>query len=408
MKTQNNIIKIVSNKAIRCDNLGNILDVYSTSKSKNKDFVSKIKGSQIFDIFPKKLSESLKKRFSTLLKTGRTQKFEYQIDPASKFEFLDVRLLTNGSNECFVIFYDISEEKRAKAEIRRYVEELRYNKIISEQKSKELALVNNRLNQSEKELKKINANKDKFFSIISHDLRSPFTSLIGFSEFLANEVDELSKEEIKEFAQNIFKSARGTFSLLENLLQWSRLQTGNIEFAPSHYNLENHLNKLIEIYRINALRKKIKIVSKIEPKLKVFADQNMVETLMRNLISNAIKFTPREGTITISAKSMSKKIEIKVADTGVGMDKETQKKLFKVGENVSTEGTEKEQGTGLGLILCKEFVETNNGNIKVRSKPNEGTEFIITLPKNGNGKIFGNVNKIPGMVKNTNIYRFSK
>jgi len=292
--------------------------------------------------------------------------------------------------------------------MKKFVEELHYNKIISEQKSKELALVNNKLNQSEKELMKINTNKDKFFSIISHDLRSPFTSLIGFSEFLANEIDELSKEEIKEFSQNISKSARGTFALLENLLQWSRIQTGNIEFAPSRYSLDEHINRLIDLYQVTALRKKIEVNAYIEKDLKIYADQNMIETILRNLLSNAIKFTPRGGKITIFAKNMSKMVEVKVADSGVGIDKSTQSKLFKLGENISTQGTEQEQGTGLGLILCKEFVETNGGKLSLKSVKNKGTTFRFTLPKTGNGKIFNNISSGNVTLKSTNLYKFSK
>ena len=405
---EKNLFDYIPNVAIRCNKSGVVLDVYTTQNIQETKPYKRFKGKNIANIFPKEFYKVLEPKVNKVISKFKKQVFEYKFNPNLEFAFVEVLILPNSSKEFLISFYDISEEKKAKSEMKKFVEELHYNKIISEQKSKELALVNNKLNQSEKELRKINANKDKFFSIISHDLRSPFTSLIGFSEFLASEVDDLSKEEIKEFSQNIFKSARGTFALLENLLQWSRIQTGNIEFAPSQYCLDEHINRLIELYQVTALRKKIKVKAYVEKDLKIYADQNMVETILRNLLSNAIKFTPRGGQITIFAKNMSKMVEIKVVDSGVGMNKATQSKLFKIGENVSTQGTEQERGTGLGLILCKEFVETNGGKLSLKSSLNKGTTFRFTLPKTGNGKIFNNISVLKGTAKSTNLYKFSK
>ena len=405
---EKNLFDYIPNVIIRCNKSGVVLDVYTTQNIEETKPYKKFKGKKIANIFPKEFYNTLEPKVNKVISKLKKQVFEYKFNPNLEFAFVEVLILPNTSKEFLISFYDISEEKKAKSEMKKFVEELHYNKIISEQKSKELALVNNKLNQSEKELMKTNTNKDKFFSIISHDLRSPFTSLIGFSEFLANEVDELSKEEIKEFSQNIFKSARGTFALLENLLQWSRVQTGNIEFAPSRYSLDEHINRLIDLYQVTALGKKIEVKAYIEKDLKIYADQNMVETILRNLLSNAIKFTPRGGKITIIAKNMSKMVEVKVADSGVGIDKSTQSKLFKLGENISTQGTEQEQGTGLGLILCKEFVETNGGKLSLKSVKNKGTIFRFTLPKTGNGKIFNNISTREVTVKSTNLYKFSK
>ncbi len=407
MKSEKQILKLLKNIAVLIDDTGKILDVFSSHKN-GKTNNKLPKGEIIYSVVPQKLSQKLFKKVDTAIKTKKTQRFEFQTDCSSEIKFLEIFINPNDNNKSVIFFYDISNEKKNKLAIKRYVEELHYNKIISVQKAKELALINEKLNQREKELQKINANKDKFFSIISHDLRSPFTSLLGFAEFLVNELDDLSKEDIKEFAENIYKSASGTFALLENLLQWSRLQTSNIEFLPESYSLSEQLEHVCEIYRINSLQKNISLITNIEPDLIVFADRNMVETMMRNLLSNAIKFTPRNGTITVEAHNRSKDVIVKVADTGIGMPKEKLEKLFVVGENTTTEGTENEKGTGLGLLLCKEFVENNNGKLSVKSKVGKGTEFTFTLPKKVKSKLF-HQNSISGRkVSSPSIYKFSK
>ncbi len=401
-------LRFLKNIAILCDKHGKILDIFSPQSATTHKNFPLSKGKLITEVLPKKLASKLGKKIKIAVDTKKTQRFEFQTDCSSEIKYLEIFVNPNANEKCLVFFYDISNEKKNKLEIKRYVEELHYNKIISVQKAKELALINEKLNQREKELQKINANKDKFFSIISHDLRSPFTSLLGFSEFLLSEVDELSKEEIKEFAENIYKSASGTFALLENLLQWSRLQTSNIEFVPEMYSLTEQLNRVCEIYRVNALQKNINLITEIEDGLQVYADQNMVETVMRNLLSNAIKFTPRNGSITVTAKNRSKDVEVKVADTGIGIEKEKLQKLFIIGENVTSEGTENEKGTGLGLILCKEFVENNNGKLTVKSKAGKGTEFKFTLPKKGKSKLFHQTDLNRKKLSSPSVYKFSK
>ncbi|MGE5621222.1 MAG: ATP-binding protein [archaeon] len=233
----------------------------------------------------------------------------------------------------------------------------------------------------ERELKELNADKDKFFSIISHDLKSPFSSLLGFSEFLASDFDQLSPEEVKTFAQNIHKSAKSVFDLLENLLQWSRLQTGGMEYSPVRFNLRDLAEEIYSIYEISAIKKRITLSTEIDDKIEVFADKNMIEAVLRNLVSNAIKFTQPGGEVSIRAKSENVRVVVSVADNGVGISTENQKKLFAIGEKLTTLGTEKERGTGLGLILSKEFVEKNNGTLELKSQPGEGSEFSFTLPE---------------------------
>ncbi len=277
-------------------------------------------------------------------------------------------------------FHDIKARKEYEAEIERFVQELQFNKELVEENAREVMELNNKLMESEAQLKELNANKDKFFSIISHDLKSPFTSLLGFSEYLVEDLDDLSQDEIKEFATNIHKAAKNVFNLLENLLQWSRIQTGRIKFSPTQFSLTELTESIIALYLVNAAKKKIKLVNELNVELNVFADKFMIDTVIRNLISNAIKFTKVGGEIKLIVKNEKDFIKVSVKDNGVGMKDEIKSKLFKIDEHVTTKGTDQEKGTGLGLILCKEFVEKNGGKIWVESEVGKGSEFIFTIP----------------------------
>ena len=283
---------------------------------------------------------------------------------------------------CVTAFHDITERKKADEEIARFVEELQFNKTLFEDNAAEFAELNRILEESEERLKQLNGSKDKFFSIISHDLRSPFTSITGYSEVILDDIDELSKEEIKEFAASIHKSAKNIQNLLENLLQWSRMQTGNIKFNPTDIKLSDTVEEIVDLYQVNAARKKIKLINELVDEHPIRADKFMLNTILRNLVSNSIKFTKKYGTISISAKENKDKneVQVTVSDTGIGMSEEIQNKLFKIDEHVTTKGTEKEKGTGLGLILSKEFVEKHGGKIWVESEIGIGSKFIFTIP----------------------------
>lgn len=234
---------------------------------------------------------------------------------------------------------------------------------------------------TEKKLKELIADKDKFFSIIAHDLKSPFNSLIGFSEFLANDYETLPPEQVKMFATNINKTARGAFTLLENLLQWSMFQTGRLEYSPSKFNITPLIEEINNIYYIGALRKNILLKLPEVNGIFVYADRNMVFTIIRNLISNSIKFTKPGGEIGILLEDGNDMVTITIYDTGIGIKKEDLDKLFLMDKNVTRKGTDNEMGTGLGLILCKEFIEKNNGKFSIESELNKGTKFIFSLPK---------------------------
>jgi PAS domain S-box-containing protein len=248
---------------------------------------------------------------------------------------------------------------------------------ITERKKAEqkLAELNDALNLS-------NIEKDKFFSIIAHDLKGPLGGLIGLSELMAEDIETIEKDELIEIAQNFHSSLKNIYKLLENLLDWSRLQRNTIQFNPEVTNLRLLSNNTAQILKAALSNKKISLVNNIPEDVFVYADENMVSTILRNLINNSIKFTNADGVITLSAReSDDGKVVVSVKDTGIGMDAEHQKNLFKIGNNYSRLGTENEQGTGLGLILCKEFVNKNGGEIWVESTEGQGTEFFFTLPK---------------------------
>jgi len=253
-------------------------------------------------------------------------------------------------------------------------------KDITETKKTEKAL-----KESEKKLQELNASKDKFFSIISHDLRSPFNSIIGFSELLYNETEAFSKAEIKDMIKSIYKTSQETFELLNNLLEWSTTQTGRIRLEPATTGIYDIVIGIIDLLNDNAKKKDIAISVDIPLQLKVFADLRMISTVIRNLLSNAIKFTHEKGSIKIEARDAGKSVEISVADTGVGINKKDIDKLFLIDKNFSTPGTDNEKGTGLGLILCKEFIAMHNGDIRVESEVGKGSRFIVRLPKEKEG-----------------------
>lgn len=233
-------------------------------------------------------------------------------------------------------------------------------------------------------LSESNKSKDKLFSLISHDLRSPFNSLLGFSQILTSEFDTLTQEEMKEYLNIIFETSKNLFAMTNNLLHYSRFQLGNIEYKPSNISLNNLIEKNIRVLKINIMRKKLNIITDFDEDVQIYADEEMMNSAVQNLLSNAIKFTERGGDITVSTHlieddNQNKLVQVKIADSGVGMTDEIINVVFK--EHLqSSPGTEKEYGTGLGLLLVNESIKKNDGIIQVESELGKGTTFIITLP----------------------------
>jgi PAS domain S-box-containing protein len=246
---------------------------------------------------------------------------------------------------------------------------------ITERKTAEL-----KLKASEQKLKVANTTKDKLFSIIAHDLKSPLNSILGFSELLNNKIQTYDIEKSKKFATIINTSAKNNLHLLENLLTWAKTQTEQIEFIPENLKLYPIVEEIFLVLNSSASLKNIKLISSLSDDIVAYADRCMLSTILRNLISNAIKFTNSGGKIDISAVSKQDHIEISVTDNGVGINEENQKKLFGADVNFTLLGTESESGTGLGLMLCKEFVEKHGGRIWVESEVGKGSKFAFTLP----------------------------
>ena len=237
-----------------------------------------------------------------------------------------------------------------------------------------------------RELNDLNNTKDKFFSIIAHDLKGPFNAIMGFSDILATEWEDYTDEERLNFIRNINSSAKNTFRLLENLLEWSMAQTGKMKFQPSRIDLSLLANDVVMLLRDQAEKKQIKLYTAVNFNTFVFADENMVRTIFRNLVSNAIKFTNSGGQIRIltrevqSSKEKPAMVEVCIVDTGIGIEPDLIPKLFRIEEQTKTSGTAKEKGTGLGLIICRELVEKNSGKIYVESESEKGSRFCFTLP----------------------------
>ncbi|HOY32305.1 MAG TPA: PAS domain S-box protein [Bacteroidales bacterium] len=260
---------------------------------------------------------------------------------------------------------------------------LSISRDIAERKKMEELLV-----KQNKELHQLNATKDRFFSIIAHDLKDPHNAIIGFSQILSENYDLLSEQDRKNYIKNILLSSQSLARLLQNLLEWAGSQTGRMIYNPETLDLTSLINETINLLQYQAKIKQIRLISDTEPVLSVFADVNMTRTVLRNLVSNAIKFTHRNGFVKISAYKIQSGqepvvsfVEISVTDNGVGISKENLEKLFMLDHKVKTHGTEEEMGSGLGLILCKELVGKNKGYMNITSEENVGSTVSFTLPE---------------------------
>jgi signal transduction histidine kinase len=253
--------------------------------------------------------------------------------------------------------------------------------LLQKKSNAKLKEANLKVKAQNDELEDLNATKDKFFSIISHDLKGPLNSLTSFSGLLMNHTSSLSIEEIQMLAKDLDKSIKNLFTLLENLLQWSRSQTGNIEFTAEEFDLTEMLNENKKLLSNQAENKNISIEVKNTKSIIAKAHPNSITTVVRNLLSNSIKFTEEGGQIKMGVIEEKNRYVVKIADNGVGMPKEVANKIFRIDTKHSTQGTAKEKGTGLGLILCKEFVEKNGGEIWVKSEEGKGTIFSFSIPK---------------------------
>ncbi len=274
-----------------------------------------------------------------------------------------------------------------------YHQRVKLEELVSQLNAKNTALENeiSQRKLAEAALQKANNDKDKLFSIISHDLKDPFQVMLGNAKWMMTRLETLSKTDMQEMAASIYKSARNTYNLLEDLLTWSRLQRDRIDFDPAPVELHTLAEHTVTLLEEMALSKNIRLVNTIETGLYVHADEFMVDTIIRNLTVNALKFTPAEGQVTLSVRRNGNScenperewVQISVTDTGVGMSEVDIDKLFKIDVHHTTSGTAYEKGTGLGLILCQEMVAKHGGRIWINSEPEKGTTVTFTLPAKG-------------------------
>jgi PAS domain S-box-containing protein len=283
---------------------------------------------------------------------------------------------------------DITRLKRIEVQLRKKTEDLQEtNRLLEERQaeimhqSEELAAQAQHLTITNLELERLNKTKDKFFSIIAHDLRNPFNAIMGFSDLLCHDFNKMDDKQKLGLLELINLSSESAYNLLDNLLQWARTQTDKIKFNPEYFELSEVVRQVIDLHGIIAEKKQISIEIAIPDSTRVYADKNMIHTVIRNLISNAIKFSNKGGKVFISSFDNKKMTEVVIRDEGIGMSRENLSMLFRIDTYYSTSGTSGETGTGLGLIICKEFVEKNKGRIRASSKEGKGTAISFTLMK---------------------------
>ncbi len=302
--------------------------------------------------------------------------------------------LTN--NEVFFgyigIGRNISDRKKYENELlhsKENLDKLVKSKTIELEKANELLrldieerkLIEEKLIALNAELQEVNLSKDKFFTVFAHDLKAPFQGLLGYSEALMEDADSISKEELREYAASINEISNSVFGMIENLLAWARVHIGRTDTHSVRLNLQEIFSSVSSNLAHNALRKNIVLNSNINESIVVMADKNMLSSILHNLLANAIKFTESNGSIFITATLKEKFYEIAIRDSGTGIPMEAQKQIFTLGNSYRRKGTAKEEGTGLGLALCKEMVQQQGGTIRVESEPGKGSTFVFTIPK---------------------------
>lgn len=313
----------------------------------------------LFEVLPEAEAKLTHKAILRCLKTKKIVKFEYPILLGNKRRWFAARVSWKSNNRVIFHAFDITLQKNAREEL--------IKKGI--------------------ELRELNATKDKFFSIIAHDLKSPFNIILGYTELLNTSYDDFDEVEKRDLIDELDKSSKSVYKLLHNLLLWAQAQSKKNNIKKENLSLKDLVMESINAYLPIAANKDIHIDINIPEDLDIRAERLAIRTVIANLFDNAIKYTPKTGNISIDAKQINDVIEVRVSDTGMGIPPETQPKLFRIEESISTYGTEHEKGTGLGLILCKEFVEKQGGTIGMESslgdasagKPS-GTSFYFKLP----------------------------
>ena len=303
------------------------------------------------------------------IKAGKPIKYELEYN----FDLIREKNLykTTRQGKCYLECF-INPTVDSNKEITGYIVHINE---ISERKQAEMLL-----EKQAKELQELNATKDKFMSIIAHDLRSPFNAIIGFSDLMIKNFHQLDEETFLKGLKIIESASNHAYKLLENLLTWARNQTEKSQYSPEMLNLSQLVHEALKTIESTAVHKKISFSTSINKNLQVFADQNMLDSIIRNLVTNAIKFSFKEGKVRIKAILTENGVCISVSDKGIGISSDRLASIFEIDKHTNTNGTENELGSGLGLILCKDFVTRHNGKIWIESTLNKGTKVSFTLP----------------------------
>ncbi|MEI6435671.1 MAG: ATP-binding protein [Bacteroidota bacterium] len=347
------LLDAIPDLMFRLNSKGVFLD-YKAAKENLAHQEQSIVGKNNRDISSPEFADMVEEKIKQTILTGQIQIFEYQLSlPSAGIREFEARMAPSGSDEVIAIVRDITDRKKAEAEI---------------------ILKNEQLTQA-------NIEKDKFFSIIAHDLRSPFNAFLGLTRLLVEELDTFSLKELQQIALSMRNSAANLFGLLENLLEWSRLRRGVTDFKPETFLLKSFGAESLSSVLEPITKKGIEIRYEIPENIEVYADRYMLGSTLRNLVSNATKFTHTGGVITFTAKSKSdNSVEISINDTGIGMNRKMIENLFRLDEQTNRKGTEGESSIGLGLIICKEFIEKHGGKLWVESDEGKGSTFSLSLP----------------------------
>lgn len=316
---------------------------------KSQDFMV---GKELKDIFPKNISKLLLEHIQNAYYSGKLNSCNFTLKDIETEKHYEARIVKSNKLEVLMLIRDVTAQKKNEQQIIKIAEDL----------------------------KQINNTKDKFVSIIAHDVKTPIIALIGYAEILSEDIEYLQPSEIKEFASNIVEISKQTVALLTNLLEWSRMQTGRLDYNPTILDSYKIVQNTLTLLKAGASNKNISIENHIEKNNFIYADENMIQSIFNNLITNAIKFTNVNGTITLNCEPEGRMMRFSVSDNGVGMDDNQISMIFDFNQSFTKPGTINEKGTGLGLVLCKDFIEKHGGNFWVKSKPDNGTEFFFTIP----------------------------
>lgn len=357
-------------------------------------FVEMVESSTVENLFGKKLSEFIfdedQQMFSEYLRNildgGHLSSCTFRLNKNNGTVFhveSNIDVIKNDNGRPILVLFilrDISERILAEIEREKILQDIAYSRDQIEQEAGKYVELNNQLAESEYKLQQLNSSKDKLFSIIGHDLKNPIFIMLGTSQIIEEDYNELTDTEKKELIKIIYDTAANTQKLLEDLLCWSRAQSDLIQVNHESLSLKNIIKENLKLVNTQAENKKITLKVNANSTLLVYADKNLLSTVIRNLLTNAVKFTPEGGAVSVNAVGDGTFVQMSVEDTGIGLSNDDMKKLFRIDVNNKEIGHSREKGTGLGLILCKEFCEKQGGKIWVESEVNKGSKFYITIP----------------------------